>query len=566
MVERVGRYRILERLGAGGMGVVFRAEDVVLRRSVALKFLSAAMASDEEYRARFLREARVAAGLNHPNTCTVYEVGEVGAGEFAGADGIVEHGTPFIAMELVDGETLADRLARGGALPARTAIGLALQLAAGLAEAHAAHVVHRDLKPQNVMITSGGRVKVVDFGLAKPLRRIDGGDRVTTSEMISVDLGEVAVAGTCAYMSPEQATGRPLDARSDVFSFGIVLYEMITGQRPFRGDTATEVIARILEGEPEPIPGSLNVPRALERLVARCLRKRPEERPADAQELVRELRAVEAALEESRSWRRRLARPALAGSAVVALVLGYLLVMPGGAPNPVDANPPDTTPTPAAVSATAPDATRTSAPDQASGEPGVAADIDRPDVPTPAPTPQAPPSAAEEPRAETAPASGEGAGPSVRQPEAAPPAPEPEPAPVATLFVTSTPAASVSVDGDLRGITPLTIEATPGSREIVLMSPDGLRWRGRLDVAAGESGELHRDLTATGGLSINSDVWAWVRVDDGPGEQTPVHFPDLAAGLHRLQAWRDGYVTQVLEVFIEEGDTTSVRIALERQP
>src|SRR5437867_2532733 len=245
----ISHYRILAKLGEGGMGLVYRAEDLVLRRPVALKFLAPDIIADTERRARFQREARLAAALNHPNTCVVHEVGQVEAidGGTAANEPLVPIGTPFIAMELVDGETLAARLERTGRLPVADVLDLVSQAAAGLAEAHLHGIVHRDLKPQNVMVTAAGRVKILDFGLAKPystMRRDD--PAISTAEMISADLGAGTVVGTVAYMAPEQLLGQPVDPRSDVFAFGIMLYELVTGQRPFRGDTATATADKIL--------------------------------------------------------------------------------------------------------------------------------------------------------------------------------------------------------------------------------------------------------------------------------------------------------------------------------
>jgi serine/threonine protein kinase/tetratricopeptide (TPR) repeat protein len=294
----ISHYRIIEKLGAGGMGVVYRAEDLVLRRTVALKFLSPEIVADEERRARFQREARLAAALNHPNTCTVYEVGQVEAIDrgLAADDPLVPIGTPFIAMELVEGETLAARLARSGRLRTREVLDLAVQAAAGLAEAHVHRIVHRDLKPQNVMVTPAGRVKILDFGLAKPIAAIGRSETVlTTIDMISADLGEGSgvVVGTVAYMSPEQALGKPVGPRSDVFAFGTMLYELVAGRRPFRGDTPTAIVAKILEAEPAPLSAAAaDVPPALMQIIQRCLQKRPEDRYQDAHDLAADLNEV----------------------------------------------------------------------------------------------------------------------------------------------------------------------------------------------------------------------------------------------------------------------------------
>jgi serine/threonine protein kinase len=206
---KVSHYRVLAKLGEGGMGVVYRAEDLVLRRPAALKFLAPDIVADTERRARFQREARLAAALNHPNTCVVHEVGQVEAidGGMAADEPLVPLGMPFIAMELVDGETLASRLDRLGRVPVGDVFDLAGQVAAGLAEAHLHGIVHRDLKPQNVMVTAAGRVKILDFGLARPFGTIPGAQTVIrTGAMVSADLGAGTVVGTVAYSDRNKAT------------------------------------------------------------------------------------------------------------------------------------------------------------------------------------------------------------------------------------------------------------------------------------------------------------------------------------------------------------------------
>ena len=307
------RYRIVDRLGFGGMGVVYRAEDLTLHRPVALKFLRPEITADQQARARFLREARIAAALNHPNTCTVYEVSEVDwPSDSTDREDAIGPGTPFIAMEFIEGETLADRLAKPWRPSFDEVLDAAIQVAEGLAEAHNQRIVHRDLKPHNVMITRRGRVKILDFGLAKPLDSERGpGETLTTSEVISADLGHISIVGTCGYMSPEQALGRAVDQRSDVFAFGIMLYEMVAGHRPFRADTARAVLAKIIEAEPEPLASaSAKVSPELERIIRRCLRKRPEARYNDTRDLVVDL-------SELRARRRRGATPASAASLAV---------------------------------------------------------------------------------------------------------------------------------------------------------------------------------------------------------------------------------------------------------
>jgi eukaryotic-like serine/threonine-protein kinase len=222
----IQHYRIGERLGAGGMGEVFRGEDVRLGRPVALKFLPQALKSDPESRARLLNEARAASLLNSPNIATTYDIGE-----YQGAD--------FIVMEYVVGELLSSRVAKGP-LPVRDAIDIAIQIGDALDDAHAHGIVHRDIKSANVMRTDRGLVKVLDFGLAKFLP--GGQNDVTRPQMTMAGM----VVGTVSYMAPEQALGRPVDHRADLFSLGVVLFEMLTGRVPFEGTTPTEIIDRIL--------------------------------------------------------------------------------------------------------------------------------------------------------------------------------------------------------------------------------------------------------------------------------------------------------------------------------
>jgi Tol biopolymer transport system component len=264
--SRLGPYEIVSFAGAGGMGEVYKAKDTRLNRTVAIKVLPPLAAGNAERRRRFLREARAASALNHPNIVTIYDV-------------VSEDGRDSIVMEYVEGKTLADRIGRKG-LPLRDALHYAIQIADGLAAAHAAGIVHRDLKPGNIMLTgpaSGdpGLVKLLDFGLARRVELGPGHDTTLTMEG--------AILGTPAYMSPEQAQGKPVDARSDIFSFGSVLYQMVTGRRAFEGDSHISTLAAVVEREPRRLPSS--VPRDLERTIARCLRKDPARRFQDMADL-----------------------------------------------------------------------------------------------------------------------------------------------------------------------------------------------------------------------------------------------------------------------------------------
>ena len=265
------------------MGEVWRAEDIDLHRPVALKVLAKETLEREDMRARFLREARTAAALNHPNICTIYEVGEVDQ-------------VPFIAMELVEGTGLDSLLGGAEPLALKEVVRLAVQIGEGLAAAHAQGIVHRDLKPGNVMLTDEGQAKILDFGLAKPQgAQLEGDGHGTLAETITAEMTKQGtILGTVSYMSPEQAEGKVVDSRSDVFSFGVLLYQMATGQLPFRGETSTATLAKILESEPEaPSVARQGLPADLERIIRRCLAKKPVDRYNDTRDLVADLRNLQ---------------------------------------------------------------------------------------------------------------------------------------------------------------------------------------------------------------------------------------------------------------------------------
>ncbi|PYQ78944.1 MAG: hypothetical protein DMG01_10195, partial [Acidobacteria bacterium] len=259
MVEQLGQYKILDRIGAGGMGDVYRARDTRLGRTVAIKVLSAAVADDPARRERFMREARAAAALSHPNIAALYEIGE-DAGEL------------FLAFEYVPGETLR-ALIGGRPLNPRRAIDLGVQIADALADAHAEGIVHRDIKPDNIIVTPKGNAKILDFGLAT--WTAGGAERAHAADAATMmATGTGTAIGTIAYMSPEQALGEAVDQRTDIFSLGIVMFEMLTGKPPFSGATATALSLQIVQA-PAPAPSSINksLPKEFDGIVLKALAK-----------------------------------------------------------------------------------------------------------------------------------------------------------------------------------------------------------------------------------------------------------------------------------------------------
>jgi serine/threonine protein kinase len=279
--SRIAHFEVLSLLGAGGMGEVYRARDTRLGRDVAIKVLPVEFATDPDRLRRFEQEAHAVAALNHPNILAIHDVG-------------THEGAPYIVTELLEGESLHDRL-KGGALTARKAVEVAVQIAQGLAGAHEKGIIHRDLKPANVFITKDGHVKILDFGLAKLAARRSRDDRArATTVMEATDAG--TVLGTVAYMSPEQVRGQAVDQRSDIFAFGVVLYEMLSGKRAFGGDTAADTMSAILTKDPADLSGlDLGVTPSLERVVRRCLEKDANQRFESAHDVVFALEVASAA-------------------------------------------------------------------------------------------------------------------------------------------------------------------------------------------------------------------------------------------------------------------------------
>ena len=333
---KLGPYEIQSLVGAGGMGEVYRARDARLDRTVAIKVLPPSFSADRDRMQRFAQEARAAAALNHPNILSIFDIGD-------------EQGSPYVVSELLEGETLRERL-RSGAISVRKAIEYGLQVARGLAAAHEKGIVHRDLKPENLFITSDGRVKILDFGLAKLTRpeAVSGADAPTVHAVTEPGL----IMGTAGYMSPEQVRGQAADARSDIFAFGAILYEMISGKRAFHGETSADTMSAILKEEvPELSETARNVPAGLERIVRHCLEKHPSQRFHSAGDLAFDLESLteisatssksgaQAAVAEARGAesRRRLVSAVGAIALAAALIgLGWWLGRGKGAAPPAE--------------------------------------------------------------------------------------------------------------------------------------------------------------------------------------------------------------------------------------
>src|SRR5213595_1458511 len=320
--QTIGHYKISEPIGNGGMGEVYLATDIVAGRKAALKLLPSRFTGEPERLKRFEQEAHALVGLNHPNILTVYEIGE-------------DHSVHYIASELIEGETLRQRLTRGP-MQLSEAVDVALQVASALAAAHQAGIVHRDIKPENMMLRPDGYAKVLDFGIAKLAEEELPAAMPREEALLLVETNLGSVLGTVRYMSPEQACGAQVDATTDIWSLGVVLYEMVTGHAPFTGDTPGEVMSSILEKEPPPLTSYItHAPAELQQIISKTLRKEREERYQSAHELIEALQSLRRSMEFKTALERstkaplwlRWARSPIA-SVLLLLVAALALALP----------------------------------------------------------------------------------------------------------------------------------------------------------------------------------------------------------------------------------------------
>jgi serine/threonine-protein kinase len=458
-----GRYEVLAVLGRGGMGTVYSARDRVIDETVALKVLRPEIADSPEFNQRFLNEVRLARRVTHPIVCRIHEYGEDG-------------GLRFLVMELVKGQDLRRLLATGPLTPER-ALEIAIQAADGLQAIHTAGIIHRDLKTANLMVDGAGGIKLMDFGIAKP---VEGGDKAAPSGYI---------VGTPEYMSPEQGRGRSVDARSDIYSLGVVVYELFTGRVPFHADTPIATLMMHVEAPPPLDDPAL--PPAVVVVLRRALAKDPGDRYPSAEAMADALRG-RSTLRLGRASRGMAGRLVVAAVVLIAAWAAWRGLPASAPPPPVaspvvapPAQPAPVDPSPAAASPAAPLVTPTPGTPAAAPTPlprasALPASSQTPDQPSSIPLPSPAPLVAA-----TAP-------PSISPEATVPPMAVPRPA---GLLIVVKPWADVSIDGVHRGQTPLArLEVTPGPHQVVLSHPDYQPWVRRVNVAPGETARLDVDL------------------------------------------------------------------------
>jgi eukaryotic-like serine/threonine-protein kinase len=570
--RRLGRYELLELLGHGAMGVVYKAHDAFLDRIVAVKTYRQDIPITENVRRRFEREVRTASKLNHPNIVVVY-------------DGGLEQDVPYLAMEFIEGPTLAAELTRRGRLPTNEALAMLDGIADGLAFAHAHGVVHRDLKPANILLAGGRDPKIADFGVAKL--------------MSGESAGTTAPVGTPSYMAPEQIEGKPVDARSDVFALAILAYELLVGRPPFTGEGFTAVLFQILNAEPEP-PSHLEprLPVALDRVLARALAKDPKQRTRDVATFVADLREAFAPEKEllvtppatsedlhgpldvgdfqafrdlaPRGEKSSLAGPAIA---VVILLIGVLALL-------VYLRGPRRAPTPALEATPVPIATEAPSPEVPTAAPA-------PTPPRPTPRPAARPT--EAPRREpTAVRAKPTLAPTVPPPptHAPPPTAPPQPKPTAELrrieptaapvappppaaaenptidVISDPPGAEVLVDGVVKGRTPLRLsDLDPGSYDFEVRK-DGYNSYKKtvpLESASDYTMKVNLPTTVNSLRILSQPPGVTVKVNGELKGQTPLTLGQLPSGHYEVTGELEGYPPQTIGVELKDGELREVR-------
>lgn len=510
-----GKYRIEGLIGHGGMGTVYRARHLALDASRAIKVVKTEMAEELKLVERLREEALLAESLRHPHLVSLYDFSSL------------PDGTPYIVWELVEGETVAERLARGERFSTADVVRLVAQIADGLDAAHRRGILHRDISPDNIMVSERDgelMAKVLDFGIAKGVQR-----------PVPMATGPSLFLGKIGYASPEQmgfvGDRADLDARTDVFSLAVVCYYMLTGRHPFRASSARAYLHDVVISDEREAQGRFlhDVDDAWAGVFRHALSRTRNERTPSMGAFKAALEAVwrdhpieiddggrTRALHSSPS---RHSKFALAAS-MLALVLAAPLMF-------WRVNSPEAPPGPSSSTTTVrPQPTTTTAP--AGPQPATSSSTSS----VPATT-------------------------SVLAPA------EPE---FGRLVLTATPNATVTVDGRLMGITPTNLQLRPGRHEISLTASEGFRWRGIVGVDPGGVTTLHRRLDLFGSITVTADVWAAVSLDGGDPEQTPIAFSRVSVGLHEIRLFRDGFVEQVHEIVVEEGENRSVNVTMERRP